>query len=273
MIWIKIFLVFLSCFLFRGIWSRLADYFVRKKVSEKPISKMLFFSALQQAFQASLDQALLLPWIQMRARESSKRVWLTKLGLSPLSGILLLAIIWFWIYFLGLRGTFIELNLVQTLSDPPSWVWWLGDQSISTLLVLLGFGIFSSVLLRRPFFGTAVAGVLIFSGLLSVAGGVCILVGERFGLKLLFRLKYRSEMLYREMDWSLVFGVLVMVACALWGRALVGLLSQVGFQNTFHPANRFELLTVTLLLWSVLEAFLSMAFYHFYWIKCQSNDN
>lgn len=272
MIFLKIFLVFLSCFLFRGIWSRLIDFFVREKVRETPLSIAFAVSILQQVLQPSMDRALLMPWIQMRARENSKRIWLLKLGLSSLSGFFLLGTLWSWTYFLGLRGSFIDLNFIQRMGEPPAWSLWMGDQSVTTFLALGLFGVFCALAFRRPFFGASVVAVLLFSGILSVAGGVCILLGERWGLKLLFRWKYTSEMLHHEMNWSLLWGSLVLLASAFWGRALVGVMAGFGFQNTFHPADRFVLLTVTLMLWCLIEALVSMAFYHFYWLKYQSND-
>lgn len=267
MIWFKFFLLFLSCFLFRGIWTRLVDFFVRKPAPESSIPKMVIYSAIQQVFQPSVDNALVIPWLQMRARENSKQVWLVKLGLSALAGFILLVLIWFWIYFLGLRLTFIELSHLQRLAEPPAWSIWLGDQSPVTFFGMAVFGIATTLFWRRPFFNVAIAGILVFAGLISVAGAIVMLLAERLALKFVFRWKHNGEMLKNEVHWSLLFSTLILAASILWGRWLVTLVSQLGFENTFHPADRFELLTVTLLLWSLAEVVVSMAFFHFYWLK------
>lgn len=223
----------------------------------------MLFSSVQQVLQSSVDNALLLPWIQMRAREQSKRVWLVKLGLSSLSGFVLLAIIFGWTYFLGLRGHYLELTQLQSLAEPPVWALWLGESSWFHLAVFSVIGVLGALVWRRPFFGVAMTAIFLFTGLLSVAGAVSWLLGERLGLKLVFWKRYQSEMLRNEVPWSLAFTVLVILGSIFIYRPVVG---------SLLPVDRFVLFGVTLLLWTLLEVFLSMAFYHFYWLKYKTNE-
>lgn len=272
MIWLKIFLLFLSCFLFRGVWSRLWASFFRKAAPESPIFNGVLYSALQQALQSSVDHALLQPWIQMRARETSKRIWLVRLGLSSLAGFILLLMIFAWAHFLGLRGTFIEISQFQRLSEPPIWLLWMGESSLVQLFTFAIFGVLGSLIWRRPFFGVAFVAVFIFTGAISIAGGVSWLLGERLGLKLVFWRRHQSEMLKNEVEWSLFMTGLTIFGSVVCGRALVEVLTQFGFSSSFIPSERFTLLLVTLLLWTVIEVFVSMAFYHFYWLKYKANE-
>lgn len=272
MIWFKIFMLFLSCFLLRGIWSRLWVSFFRKPAPESPILSGVLFSMSQQILQPSVDHALLQPWIQMRARETSKRIWLVRLGLSSLAGFIILGMIWSWSYFLGLRGTFIELSQLQRLAEPPLWILWMGESSSVQLGVFAFLGFLGALIWRRPYFGVAFVAVFLFTGILSIAGGATWLLGERLGLKLIFWRRHQSEMLKNEVGWSLVFTVLTVLATSVFGRASVEMLTEAGFSSSFQPVDRYLLVTVTLLLWTFLEVFVSMAFYHFYWLKYKANE-
>lgn len=267
MIWFKIFLVFISCFLFLGIWTRLFASAQTPSVKNASLSKAFFLTLLQQILQPSLEQSLAQPLLQYRSRELSYRYFLLKVALAGLCGFPMILILWTWIYFLGLRGTFIEMFQIQTLSEPPLWSMWLGEVEWPQQLGLFLIGFIGTALVRRPFFAVSFVGVLTFGGVISIYGAVIALLGERCGLRWVNFKKLGELSPRKELVIALVLSIFMGVIFVLVGQPLVQLLVQLGLPLTFKPEDRLALITTALVLHLALESLVSLVIFHFYWLR------
>lgn len=213
-------------------------------------------SAVRKAWEAYLHSPALLP----------RRVWLMRLGLSPLGGLLTLILQGGIIYGLSYSGLLITLAQQGMGQEPAGWVFWAASSGLEVVLVQAVVAAVLALLFRIPYLVSCAAWALAFPGFISVLGFAAVILAERWALRLLLILKdpLTRQPAQREWIWCFVLQTLSLGALLSLGLVVKEQWSLlIAPMSEFHPDFRFVTGYILVVVFVVLEVFLSMTALHF----------
>lgn len=225
------------------------------------VSSKTFFS---EFLAPSDDRGLVQSWCRYVWQECSRRTWLLCLGLSSLHGRLFLLLQAVVIYQLGMQGLLNDLSPVIRAESPDPWIFFLGDPSLFNVTVILLIGAVLTFLFVRPLLVSTIALILVFNGVLSLAAALAMLAAERLAIRTMFFASFRSRVKMTDILPVWVVSLGTVLFAVFWARDFFLSWGEVLGLLSFKPWDRFVLLGVGVVLVSVVEVFLLLGFYHFY---------
>lgn len=198
--------------------------------------------------------------------ELSRRIWLVRLALSSVHGSLFLLMQMIVIYQLGMRGFINDLSPVIRAESPADWIFFFGDPAVLNLSAMFALGLFLTLLFVRPLLVSTLALMLMFTGVLSVAGAFAMLVAERLAIHLIFFFAFRDRVKLMDLVPVVSVSAVTGVFAIFWSRDFMLSWGDLLGIAAFKPWDRFALLTFALVFVGVIETAVRCAFYHFYFI-------
>lgn len=239
-----------------------------EKSFEKRIPGLLGQALLRPHF----ENHLLRHRILLSMRVEDRRTWLFALGASWLAGLLVLAALALLAHFSSYLNAFTWMWAGARRLEPPVWMFWLGDARASGLLFCALLGFLPSFVTGWGGWAWVLAPAGLFPGILSIAGGWSLVLGERLGLWvraccLEGDRAIRKDLLIRT-GLALFFVVLSLATGSLLRDALREFFQEPGF----NPWMRFVEWSAGLALFCAAETLSALIVFHFYFRAVRSEE-
>lgn len=170
------------------------------------------------------------------------------------------------IFAIGFEQTLRQSALLMNAALDQSWIYWLGDSSIQSCLLLFVAGVLKVFLVRLPYLTIISSALLLISGVMSLPSAISFVLGEVFFWYLWFALKQAPA--HEKKSAQIRAGISLLVAVIFFAifPLYIGYLD-LAFSEQYSTGLRFDQFIVSLGLWFGLDLAISAVFFHYFSLK------
>lgn len=235
--------------------------------------KCHFKSVLAIFFAGSFSEYFTRRFRETDEGHESLKSYMVKLGLAWLVGLFWMGAVILAAYGTSYLGWWAWMWAPARQVVPPVWIFWLGDRTLFSFLIVACVAATPVLLTRRGGWMAALATIALFPGILSVPGFVFAILTERLVLwiRLLWRVRGTAE--FPSTKIRVYLALAIWILFLFWGAestdSLKGVLAQ---SSLYMPDVRLFLALLLMAAWTFVETVAAMVTFHFvYQSKCQSS--